>query len=186
MVLKEPNPVWHEAPRYGPVRPFPPYRFTPGLNPHPRQNPKGHSYGRPEETAVWLSPDRFGENALYLFGIDLYHQGYLWESHEAWETLWHLTDKEDAEGQYLQGLIQNSAALLKVHLGQWEGGRHLSGEAHRRLQFAAMHRTSPFMGIDLVDLLRAMEAFYLPLWEGEERVEGYPPRLTLQSQVATF
>jgi hypothetical protein len=145
--------------------------------PHPRQDPKGHAYGKPEETPDYLPPERWSENQLYLFGIDLYHQGYLWESHEAWESLWHLTDKEGVEGQYLQGLIQNAAALLKVHLKQWDGARHLSRESHRRLQFAAMHRPGKFMGMDLPDLLRSIEAFYLPLWEGGQGVAREAPRL---------
>jgi hypothetical protein len=170
-------PVWEEAPRLSPARAFPSYRFTPGLNPHPRQNPKGHSYGHKEETPSYLPPERWRENDLYLYGIDLYHQGYLWESHEAWESLWHLTDKEGVEGQLLQGLIQNAAALLKVHLKQWDGARHLSKEAHRRLQFAAMHRTGLFMGLDLEAFLRDVEAFYLPLWEGNDAVRNEPPRL---------
>lgn len=177
----EPSPVWAQAPRLCPQRAFPPYRFTPGANPHPRQSPQGHSYGKPDEIPSYLPPERWKENEFFLHGIDLYHQGYLWESHEAWEALWHLTDKEGVEGQFLQGLIQNAAALLKVHLKQWDGARHLSKEAHRRLQFAQQfttsHRVGTFLGIDLVDLLRSMEAFYLPLWEGEDRVAGPPPRL---------
>lgn len=175
----EPSPVWSNAPRHCPQRPFPPYRFTPGLNPHPRQNPKGHAYGRAEEKPSCLPPERWQENEPYLFGVDLYHQGYLWESHEAWESLWHLTDKEGVEGQFLQGLIQNAAALLKVHLKQWEGARHLSKEAHRRLQFAAMHRPGRLMGVELVKLLCDVEAYYLPLWEGKDAVEGEPPALVL-------
>jgi hypothetical protein len=174
----EPAPVWPEAPRLCPQRPFPPYRFVPGATPHPKRSPKGHAHGRREEKPVYLPPGRWKENEFYLHGIDLYHQGYLWESHEAWEALWHLTEKEGVEGQFLQGLIQNAAALLKVHLKQWDGARHLSREAHRRLQFAALHHAGTFMGVDLVELLRSVEAFYLPLWEGGERVASRPPRLS--------
>src|SRR5262249_47974599 len=172
-----PSPIWPEAPRLCPQKPFPPYRFTPGVNPHPRQNPQGHSFGQREETPAYLPPERWKENDLYLFGIDLYHQGYLWESHEAWEALWHLTDKEGVEGQFLQGLIQNAAALLKIHLRQWDGARHLSREAHRRLQFAAMRHAGSFMGIDLDGLLNSVETFYRPLWEGKNKVAPPPPRL---------
>lgn len=149
------------------------------MNAHPRQNPQGHSYGHSEEKPAYLPPERWRENELYLYGIDLYHQGYLWESHEAWETLWHLTDKEGVEGQFLQGLIQNAAALLKAHLKQWDGARHLSKEAHRRLQFAAMHHAGDFMGIPLAEFLRHLESFYLPLWEGRSETQGDAPRLDL-------
>ncbi len=177
---KEPFPIWliwPEAPRLCPRRTFPSYRFTPGVTPHPRRDPQGHAYGKPEERPAYLPPERWRENDLYLYGVDLYHQGYLWESHEAWESLWHLTGKEDVEGQFLQGLIQNAAALLKVHLQHWDGARHLSREAHRRLQFVEQSVSGRFMGIDVQGLVCDLGRYYSPLWAGEEKVKGAPPRL---------
>lgn len=179
MDLKEPSPIWPEAPRYAPERGFSPYRFTPGVNPHPRRDPQGHAFGKPDEKPNYIPPERWKENGLYLHGVDLYHQGYLWESHEAWETLWHLTGKEDVEGQFLQGLIQNAAALLKVHQAQWDGARHLSGEAHRRLQFVVLSGASSFMGLNVKRFLRDLETYYAPLWKGRDSVQGLPPRLEL-------
>lgn len=176
----EPSPIWAEAPRHRPDRDFPAYRFTPGVNPHPRRDPKGYAFGKPEETPPYLPPQRWRENALYLYGVDLYHQGYLWESHEAWETLWHLTGKEDVEGQFLQGLIQNAAALLKVHQGQWDGARHLSGEVYRRLQFVVLSGAPSFMGLDVKRLLRDLKTYYAPLRAGKNEVQGVPPRLELR------
>ena len=131
------EPLWPEAPRYCPQISFPSYRFVPGLNPHPSLSrgeiplssppPPSVSSGRDRSFrpvtrnkfdvtgihSLKIPPDQWQENEIYLFGVDLYHQGYLWESHEAWEALWHLTDKKGVEGQFFQGLIQNSAALLK-------------------------------------------------------------------------
>lgn len=177
----EPSPAWAEAPRYAPMwRVFPAYRFVPGITPHPRRDPKGHAFGKPEEKPSYIVPGRWRENDFYLHGIDLYHQGYLWESHEAWETLWHLTGKEDVEGQFLQGLIQNSAALLKIHQGLWDGARHLSREAHRRLTFVTEAGGTRFMGIDVRTLVQALESYYGPLWEGRNEVSGRPPRLELK------
>lgn len=162
--MREPDPIWANAPRLCPQRSFPAYRFVPGLNPHPEGNP----YPNPGH----LPPERWAENELYLFGVDLYHQGYLWESHEAWEALWHLTEKEDPEGQFLQGLIQNSAAQLKRHLGEISGARRLSQEAFRRLQFVrdsgVCDPAGRYMGLDINGLLKVLEEF-----------EGPPPRLCL-------
>jgi len=177
MPVRELSPIWHGAPRYCSHRSFPSYRFMPGVNPHPRRDPKGHAFGKLEERPLPIPPERWSENEPYLFGIDLYHQGYLWESHEAWEALWHLTGKEDVEGQFLQGLIQNSAALLKVYQGQWEGARHLSREAHRRLEFVVHSGTVIFMGIDVCLLVKDLETFYAPLWADQEAVHGAPPRV---------
>ncbi len=157
---QEPAPIWLEAPRLCPQRPLPPYRFVPGRSPHPEIDPQGHSYGKEKPVLTHLPTDRWRENETYLFGIDLYHQGYLWESHEAWESLWHLTKKVDAEGQLLQGLIQHAAALLKAHLGQPQAAWHLSQEASRRIQMVigagVCNHEGRFMGIHLVQFLAGM------------------------------
>ena len=179
--MRELRPLWPDAPRFCPQRPFPSYRFVPGLNSHPRRSPEGHSYGKKEEQPKYIPPDRWRENELYLFGIDLYHQGYLWESHELWESLWHLTEKEGPEGQFLQGLIQNSAAQLKLHIQEITGAARLSREALRRLKFVldsgVCGKGGRFMGISVSELLQTMESHYRPLWEKKGGVEGDAPRL---------
>lgn len=173
--LKEPDPIWPDAPRFCAGRSFPPYRFVPGLNPHPTGDPKGHP--------AYLPPDRWRENGIYLFGIDLYHQSYFWEAHEVWESLWHLTGKDNAEGQFYQGLIQNSAAQLKVQMGEPEGARRLSHEAWKRLKvvrdLGALDPDGRFMGLDIADFLGMMQRHYSPLWRGQKVPQGPAPRLVL-------
>lgn len=180
-VSQEPVPPWPNAPRLCPQRAFPPYRYVPGQTPHPRQSPQGHSYGKPEEVPSYLPPERWLENETYRYGIDLYHAGYLWESHESWEALWHLTDKKGPEAQYLQGLIQNSAALLKVHLKNWSAAKHLSCEAHRRLKDVMDAKVCDgegrFMGLRLAEFVQTMETFYQPVWEGKDFVHENSPRI---------
>ena len=156
--MNEPSPLWSSATRYCPQRGFPPYRFVPGLNPHPKAHPQGHSYGVPEEKPTYLPPERWKENFPYLFGFDLYHQGYFWESHEVWECLWHLTRKEEAEGQFLQGLIQNAAAQLKKHLEHEDAACRLSDEAIRRFEFVQARAPKIFMGVDISELLQSMRS----------------------------
>ena len=57
-------------------RAFPPYRYVPGMHPHPTNSPEGHSYGaEDEENAKWNS-DLWRDNEDYLFGIDLYNYHY--------------------------------------------------------------------------------------------------------------
>jgi hypothetical protein len=160
------------------IRKLPAYRYIPGRNPHPRRSPEGHSFGKKEEKPPYLPPDRWRENEVYLFGIELYENDYFWESHELWESLWHLTKKEDAEGQFLQGLIQNAAAQLKIVAEQWDGARHLSQEAYRRLCFTRDSIVEKiFMGLDLPTLLKEMEKHYGLLWNGEEKISGMRPCL---------
>ena len=100
------------CPRYTQIK-FPPYRFIPGENPHPTENPRGHSYGKKEldDTRLFV-PEDWSKNEQCLFGIDLYNYGYWWESHEAFEALWRITPHGHVSRDYLQGLIKISGAFL--------------------------------------------------------------------------
>ncbi|BBM86871.1 hypothetical protein UABAM_05271 [Candidatus Uabimicrobium amorphum] len=112
--------ICSKMPRLIPERPFSPYRYVNGLNPHPIKDPKGHSYGSQEPTysLEYLDPDNWQQNKDYLYGIDLYHHFYFWESHEAWEGLWNAYGRETIPGKFMQGLIQNAAAQIKLHKKQ--------------------------------------------------------------------
>jgi hypothetical protein len=157
MTLVEPAPPDPAWPRYS-VQPFPPYRFVPGLNPHPRRHPRGHAYGTPELPPPSLPPERWRDNAVYLQGIDLYNFAYWWECHEALEGLWHLTGHQGMEAQFLQGIIQVAAANLKRHAGAPAGARRLGGEAIQRL--ASLGRRA-FMGLELGPFIRAVSDYHV-------------------------
>ncbi len=132
MLPEAPDPAW---PRYS-TKPFPPYRFVPGRAPHPRRDPKGHAYGTPEPKPPPVDPARWRESDIYLFGIDLYNFAYWWECHEALEALWHAVGHTTRTGQFLQGIIQVSAANLKRFVGQDEGAKRLWAEGLARLRDA--------------------------------------------------
>jgi hypothetical protein len=149
-----PDPSW---PRYS-TRPFPPYRFVPSLNPHPRRNPQGYAYGIPETPPPSVPPERWTENAVYLYGIDLYNFAYWWACHEELEGLWHLTGHQGREAQFLQGIIQVAAANLKRHVKEPEGARRLGGEAIRRL---ASVGEAVFMGLRLGPFIRAVQDYHV-------------------------
>src|SRR5262249_49365822 len=123
--LKEiPNPGERGVPRYS-HRPFPAYRFVPGLHPHPHRDPARHSY-EPQPTLKRHAPWRVEEWRTlddWLYGVDLFNAFYFWEAHEAWEGLWAAAGRDSAPALMLQGLIQIAAALLKTHLQVREGAR---------------------------------------------------------------
>jgi len=164
-------------PRFAPGRPFPAYAFLPGRDPHPTRDPRGHSYREePEPAAIYLEPDSWRENEDYLFGVDLYNHGYLWEAHEAWEGLWHEAKHDRDQAEFLQGLIQCAAASLKIPMEQPRGLERLSEAGTSRLLSVA--RSSPsYMGLDVLDFVAAFRAF-----AGSNPVDANErPRLALET-----
>lgn len=157
MSLVEPAAPDLSWPRFSGL-PFPAYRFVPGLTPHPRRDPRGHAYGKPEPPPPRYGPERWAENEVYRHGIDLYNFAYWWECHEALEGLWHLTGHAGTEAQFLQGLIQTAAANLRRHLGSLSGARRLGSEAVERLESVPGPR---YMGVDLAPFIRGVRALHL-------------------------
>ncbi|HEX6881941.1 MAG TPA: DUF309 domain-containing protein [Planctomycetota bacterium] len=161
--------------RYVAERAFPRYAFLPGRDPHPTRDPEGHSFGAAEEPCRRVTPARWRECAPYLWGVDLYNHGYLWEAHEAWEGLWHASKVDPNQARYLQGLIQCAAAWLKIAMGQPRGVERLSTLALEKLDQVAREAGSPYMGLDLADFSARARAFAAAPPSG---LEGYP-RLVL-------
>src|SRR5258705_12530756 len=136
-----PNVSW---PRYS-TTVFPKYRFVPGRGPHPRRDPQGHSFGTPEPKPPKPDPAKWRENDLYMHGIDLYNFAFWWECHEALEALWHAAGHETPTGQFLQGIIQVSAANLKKYMGLEKTAREMSAAGLAR--HAGL--PDPYMGVNL-------------------------------------
>jgi len=105
------KPVWAAAPRRAPGMSLPPYRFRPGVDPRPGIDHVIHA-------------DPFEA------GIDLYHHGYLWEAHEAWEA----ELRSGGDPELLKGLIQLAAGLLKAQLGNERGMTKLLRRSRRYLE----------------------------------------------------
>ncbi len=71
-----------------------------------------------------------GEPRL-LEGARLFNAGAFFESHEAWESLWHEVEGEERE--LLQGLIQLAAAYHHAHQGNDTGARYLYRRGRARV-----------------------------------------------------
>lgn len=148
-------------PRYQPGRTFPAYAYLPGRDPHPSRDPAGHSHGVRESAPAYLAASRWSENADYLWGVDLYNHGYLWEAHEAWEGLWHVSKADLDQADCLQGLIQCAAACLKVPMAQPAGLARLAELGTAKLERVAAARPagSRYMGLDLARFAADMRRF---------------------------
>ena len=149
-----------DSDRYAPHLRFPPYAFLPGTDPHPSRDPAGHSYSKePEVHAPYVESDLWHTNTPYLLGVDLYNHGFLWEAHEAWESIWHPSKIDPLQANHLQGLIQCAAACLKVPMRQPKGLERLCEIGTGRLEAVARETGGNYMGLELIEFLMSMRTF---------------------------
>lgn len=102
------------------------HRFTTHLFPP-------HAYIPTQTTrSAWQAPQIASAKEMFLYGVDLFHHGFYWESHEVWEELW---KKEPLAGRknFLQGLILCAAFLIKKKQGELEIARKISASALQKL-----------------------------------------------------
>ena len=144
MEASEP-PVTVDWLRYS-SRALPTYRFLPGLTPHPRRDPRGHSFGQPEPCPRPFEHHQWSNSEDYLYAIDLYNFFYWWEAHEVFEGLWHACGHKTTAGNFFQALIQFAAAHLKRALGNEIAAHNLVRSGLLRLQ----NSPTPYMGLDTV------------------------------------
>lgn len=162
--LAEIQPPHRVTPRYCPDRAFPAYRFVPGLHPHPRRDPEGHSYEpapRPPQRGPW-EVSAWRTLTDWLFGVDLFNAFFFWEAHESWEGLWASKPRHSAPGRMLQGLIQVAAALLKIHLRSVPGAASLSRDGLEKMTDAAAE-TPTLLGLDLRATISQFHQYFRPL-----------------------
>ncbi len=113
----------NKVPRYQSEGPLPVIPYWPGIN---QKDPSFHILPR-------QSPRPWSEDQSYLHGVDLFNHGCYWEAHEAWEDLWLPLENEDPLRIFTQGLIQASAALLKIRLQQPRPANSIWGRGKSRL-----------------------------------------------------
>lgn len=176
LVSGEPRPP--ELPcRYAPDIPFPSYRHVPGLTPHPRQDPRGHSHGKAEPDAILTPPEDWRSCRDYLHAVDLYNAAYWWESHETLESLWIAAGKASSQAIFFQGIIQAAAANIKWHLKNEGAASFLAKEAGKKLEKAASEGEQRYMGLDVTAFAQDLVAFHV---EGGGRdPSAWPPLIVL-------
>lgn len=150
--MAEPRPPDPSCPRYS-DRPFPSYRFVPGQSPHPRRDPRGHSFGQAEPEPILLPPGEWRRSNEYLYGIDLYNHAYWWECHEVFERLWHEAGHETEQGNFFKAIIQLAAANLKLFAGNNKAAGNLLRSGIIRLQRVP----DSYMGIAVASLTENLQ-----------------------------
>lgn len=114
---------------------LPPYTHIPGITPHPVSSPAGHMYrSNPvavvdHATKTLAAPQSFIaliESFEFQWGMTLFQEGYYWESHEVWESLWNWLHRSGQLADLIKGLIKVAAAGVKLR--EWNSSgfcRHM-------------------------------------------------------------
>ncbi|MFO0984843.1 MAG: DUF309 domain-containing protein [Planctomycetota bacterium] len=155
-----PPPMAQHLRRYAPQIALPPYRFLPGITPHPRRDPRGHSFVRAEPIVPYFPAPQWRRNQAYLFGADCYNFGFWWEAHETWEWVWRASARDAIQHDFVKGLIQAAGALLKRHVSQGKMGPSLAAAAVKVLRQVAGATGGVYMGLDLGAWLPRFERFF--------------------------
>ncbi len=134
---------------------LPAYRYLPFQPdiPHPRNDPAGHSYGQEEDYLSGFGIDDWRNCESFLYGVDLFNQGYWWEAHEAWETVWLAAGRETEVGNFIQGLIQLAGAQLKRFTGVPRGAQMLTATGIEKLSVAQ----GIYLGIEIAPFIAEVE-----------------------------
>ncbi len=144
--------------RFLPDEPFPAYAYTPGRDPHPVRDRRGHSYGVQSPATPAPDPRRWRDSHDYLRGIDLFNAGYYWEAHESWEGLWNASAQAGSTAMLLQALIALAAAGLKLRAGNDIGTAAHARRADGLLEKVVGEAGPRFMGLDISSLQQEARA----------------------------
>lgn len=146
---------------------LPPYRYGIDPGPHPTRHPEGHSFGEPGPAADFA--------AACARGLRLYAHGYFWEAHEAWEEPWRMLPLTDPRREFLQGLIQLTAAEWKRARGAGDAAAGLAAKALARLRRGVTGGGDVACGVDGPALVTALDV--LP-WDTTREAVTIPRRVT--------
>ena len=108
-------------------------------------------------------PEVWYESEHYVHGISLFNSEKFWEAHEAWEEIW--LEADGVQSEFLQGLIQCAAALLKYSRNEPAPAKRLYETSERRLLLCP----DRYMGLNVREFQRAMSLCFSPILNGAYR-----------------
>lgn len=127
---------------------LPDYKYIPGNGLHPKKRKCEH-IPIIKEQEIAFEMENWSSSLRYLYAIDLFNEQYYWEMHEVLEHIWLQFGRKSLIGQFLQGLIQLSIALLKKSKENKNGMHRLKEKAIKNLTA----KNGIFLGIEIEKLL---------------------------------
>ena len=159
---------------------LPPYAYVPGVHPHPRRSPRGHSFKLPPPSEEPWRREQGRPDPRWLAAVDLYNRAFFWESHELWEALWHGQKRQGAEALVLKALIQTAAAHLKILQEAPRGIEILAGRSDQMLGDLENAGCHSMAGLDLAAFRVRRNHWFAMALEGAELEAALFPFIHLE------
>jgi hypothetical protein len=133
--------------------PLPETAHIPGINPRPDlmflESVSAYALAVTDEKH-WKT------NLPWLYGLKLFNNGFYWEAHEVWETVWMNAPPNSPEKQFVQGVIHFANGLLKIRMSRPKAALKLFALSTQDIEQAVLRRAEPdnqtYMGLVLADL----------------------------------
>lgn len=111
----------------------------------------------PDDPQVPTSPTDWHGDPAWRLGVHLFHHGYFWEAHEAWERLWRRCAPGSEERELLHVLLHYSASALHYRCGRFHAARDVALRAAERLRKLRERGTKKVMGLGLARLAKRLD-----------------------------
>jgi len=147
--------------------PFPKQKFLPGQGQAHPENLLPEAFQTTDHRRFSAETWKFSQP--YLYAIDLFNSSYWWEAHEILEMLWKETGRRSETAEFLQGLIQICAALLKKSQSVPAGALRLKKKGILHLSA----RKGTYLGIETNELIQAIERYF-------QKPVIHPPQIRLR------
>lgn len=135
------------------MKPFPPYIFIPGVNPHPKKE-GGYRYEQAEPVAEMIDLAHPKKSEFLQHSLDLYNNGYYWESHVYFEALWNAHGRVGSVADFLKAMIKLGAAGVKLSIQQPQQAKEHLIRAQELLTSVMKAEGQKFLGFDLNEIIQ--------------------------------
>lgn len=170
-------PPTHEAASLSlPVAPFVPGQSS------PRARSRSRAYLAARLAGAWsepFDPEGWRENLAWRLGLDLFHAGFFWEAHEAWEPLWRRCPPHTAERALLRGLLQWAASGVQLAAGRMEAARRTAEKTLVTIAALQASGTVVCLGVDVSRLAVCLRRFLRLLHHPRKRISR-PTRASMR------
>ena len=115
-----------------------------------------HGQSEPVAEAIDLAHPQDSEFLNH--SLNLYNQGYYWESHVYFEALWNAHKRSGSVADFLKAMIKLGAAGVKLQIDQAENAKVHILRAHELFTSVMKAEGTHFLDFDLSEIIRNLDS----------------------------